>query len=208
MESVARGDEAELRLAESAARSPHSRLDAAGRFGHRDLPAFAGARGDPHLADHHGHRQARRIGAGARPRGRRGRLCRQAVFGDRIDGPRARAAPTQPAGAGRRATLRRRSRSRSARPGASGAAIATFALARPIFGCSNICSKSRAGCSRGRNCSIWCGGARRRSTNARSTCTSGACARNSRKGRERDPIRTVRGAGYAIDESFGGSDWR
>jgi two-component system phosphate regulon response regulator PhoB len=28
------------------------------------------------------------------------------------------------------------------------------------------------------------------------------------KGRERDPIRTVRGAGYAIDESFGGSDWR
>ena len=28
------------------------------------------------------------------------------------------------------------------------------------------------------------------------------------KGRERDPIRTVRGAGYAIDESFGRSDWR
>jgi two-component system phosphate regulon response regulator PhoB len=28
------------------------------------------------------------------------------------------------------------------------------------------------------------------------------------KGRERDPIRTVRGAGYAIDESFRGGDWR
>ena len=28
------------------------------------------------------------------------------------------------------------------------------------------------------------------------------------KGKERDPIRTVRGAGYAIDENFGGSDWR
>jgi two-component system phosphate regulon response regulator PhoB len=28
------------------------------------------------------------------------------------------------------------------------------------------------------------------------------------KGKERDPIRTVRGAGYAIDESFGGRDWR
>ena len=28
------------------------------------------------------------------------------------------------------------------------------------------------------------------------------------KGKERDPIRTVRGAGYAIDESFGRSDWR
>ena len=28
------------------------------------------------------------------------------------------------------------------------------------------------------------------------------------KGKQRDPIRTVRGAGYAIDESFGRSDWR
>jgi two-component system, OmpR family, phosphate regulon response regulator PhoB len=28
------------------------------------------------------------------------------------------------------------------------------------------------------------------------------------RGKERDPIRTVRGAGYAIDESFGRSEWR
>jgi two-component system phosphate regulon response regulator PhoB len=28
------------------------------------------------------------------------------------------------------------------------------------------------------------------------------------KGRERDPIRTVRGAGYAIDDNFRGNDWR
>jgi two-component system, OmpR family, phosphate regulon response regulator PhoB len=28
------------------------------------------------------------------------------------------------------------------------------------------------------------------------------------KGRERDPIRTVRGAGYAIDDSFRGDNWR
>jgi two-component system phosphate regulon response regulator PhoB len=28
------------------------------------------------------------------------------------------------------------------------------------------------------------------------------------KGKERDPIRTVRGSGYAIDDSFGRSDWR
>jgi two-component system phosphate regulon response regulator PhoB len=28
------------------------------------------------------------------------------------------------------------------------------------------------------------------------------------KGKERDPIRTVRGVGYAIDDSFRGSDWR
>jgi two-component system phosphate regulon response regulator PhoB len=28
------------------------------------------------------------------------------------------------------------------------------------------------------------------------------------KAKERDPIRTVRGAGYAIDDSFGRSQWR
>ena len=28
------------------------------------------------------------------------------------------------------------------------------------------------------------------------------------KGRERDPIRTVRGAGYAIDERYSGDNWR
>jgi two-component system phosphate regulon response regulator PhoB len=28
------------------------------------------------------------------------------------------------------------------------------------------------------------------------------------KGKERDPIRTVRGGGYAIDDAFGRSDWR
>ena len=55
VESVARGDEAELRLAENA--PDLSRLDVAGRFRHRDLPAFAGARDDPDLAGHHGHRQ-------------------------------------------------------------------------------------------------------------------------------------------------------
>ena len=53
---------------------------------------------------------------------------------------------------------------------------------RPIFGCSNICSKGRGGCSRGRNCSILSGGGRSRSTNARSMCISDACARNCRRG--------------------------
>ena len=72
VESVARGDEAELRLAENAPDLLILRLDAAGRFGHRDLPALAGARGDPDIADHHGHRPARRIGAGARSRSRSG----------------------------------------------------------------------------------------------------------------------------------------
>ena len=36
----------------------------------------------------------------------------------------------------------------------------------------------------------------------------GRLRRRLSKGKERDPIRTVRGAGYAIDDSFGRSDWR
>jgi two-component system phosphate regulon response regulator PhoB len=36
----------------------------------------------------------------------------------------------------------------------------------------------------------------------------GRLRRRLSKGRERDPIRTVRGVGYAIDETFGGSEWR
>ena len=36
----------------------------------------------------------------------------------------------------------------------------------------------------------------------------GRLRRRLSKGKERDPIRTVRGAGYAIDDSFGRSEWR
>jgi two-component system phosphate regulon response regulator PhoB len=36
----------------------------------------------------------------------------------------------------------------------------------------------------------------------------GRLRRRLSKGKERDPIRTVRGAGYALDENFGGSDRR
>jgi two-component system phosphate regulon response regulator PhoB len=36
----------------------------------------------------------------------------------------------------------------------------------------------------------------------------GRLRRRLSKGKERDPIRTVRGAGYALDESFGRSDRR
>src|SRR3984885_11377644 len=45
---------------------------------------------------------------------------------------------------------------------------------------SNICSKSRGGCSRERNSSIWCGVARPTSTNGQSTCTSGGCVESYR----------------------------
>ena len=57
---------------------------------------------------------------------------------------------------------------------------ATSTSARPSSGCSNICSKSRAGCSRALSCSMAYGGRRRRSTSAPSTFTSGDCARRSR----------------------------
>jgi two-component system, OmpR family, phosphate regulon response regulator PhoB len=71
VESVARGDEAELRLAENA--PDLVILDWV-------LPGVSGieicrrlrARGDPHIADHHGHCPARGIGASARSRSRRG----------------------------------------------------------------------------------------------------------------------------------------
>ena len=52
--------------------------------------------------------------------------------------------------------------------------------ARPSSGCSNIFWRSRGGCSRARNSWTACGARRRRSTNARSTSMSGACARRSR----------------------------
>ena len=41
------------------------------------------------------------------------------------------------------------------------------------------------------------------STSAPSTCMSAACARRSTAASETDPIRTVRGAGYALDDRFG-----
>ncbi len=60
--------------------------------------------------------------------------------------------------------------------------------------------KSRAGCCRARNCSTASGAATPTSTSARSTCMSAGCARRSIRGKERDPIRTVRGSGYVFGE--------
>ena len=41
------------------------------------------------------------------------------------------------------------------------------------------------------------------STSAPSTCMSAACARRSTAATSTDPIRTVRGAGYSLDDRFG-----
>ena len=159
------------------ARPRHSRLDASGRLGARNLPPAAGARGHSHAPRHHGDRARRGGRKGARLVGRRGRLCRQALLGARVDG----------AGSGALADAAGRSGSPNAsmpatstwigRPAVSAVERATSTSARPSSGCSNICSKSLAGCSRARNCSMACGGRRRRSTSAPSTFTSDACAR-------------------------------
>src|ERR1700686_2797243 len=60
VERVERGDEAELRLAENAARPCHPRLDAARRVGPRNLPKASGARDYAHAPGHHGDRARRR----------------------------------------------------------------------------------------------------------------------------------------------------
>jgi DNA-binding response OmpR family regulator len=65
--------------------------------------------------------------------------------------------------------------------GSCGAATASFTSGRPTSSCWNICSNGRAACSRALSCSTLCGGGRRRSTNGRSTFTSGACARGCRR---------------------------
>ena len=87
-------------------------------------------------------------------------------------------------------------------PGASAVGIAKSASGRPIFGCSNICSRSRAGCSRGRSCSTLSGGRSAEVDERTVDVHIGRLRKRLSKGKERDPIRTVRGAGYAIDEAL------
>ena len=92
VDSVARGDEAELRLREQRARPRAARLDAAGPVRHRALPAPPRAARDRAPADHHADGARRGGRPRPRPRDRRRRLHRQAVLGARAPGPRARAA--------------------------------------------------------------------------------------------------------------------
>ena len=187
------------------ARPCDPRLDAAWRLRPRNLPPLKGARVHPHVAGHHGHRAGRGSRAGARPFGRGGRLCGQALLGARTHGARARASQAQPARADRGTSLCRRSRSRPGDPARPARRARYPPRARPSSGCSSIFWKSPAGCSRARNCSTACGVRRRRSTSARSTFMSGRLRKALSRGRERDPIRTVRGTGYAFDETFGKS---
>ncbi len=89
VETVARGDEADLRLKEAPPDLADPRLDAAGPVRHRALPPAAGAARDQELADHHADRARRGERAHPRTGDRRRRLRRQAVLGARADRPGA-----------------------------------------------------------------------------------------------------------------------
>ena len=202
VDTVARGDEADTQLRGEGARSRRARLDAAGPVRHRAVPPAARAAGDQGAADHHADRARR--GKRARPRtcDRRRRLHRQAVLGARADRAGARAAAPRFARAGRRrADLRRhrarpREEARLARRPRGRSRPDRIPAARIPDGAA------RAACSRASSCSTASGARRSISTSAPSTCMSAGCARRSTAAASRIPIRTVRGAGYALDDRF------
>ena len=182
VESVTRGDEAALRLAENSPDLVILDWMLPGVSGLEICRRLAGARGDPHLAHHHGDGARRGSRAGARSLGRRRRLCRQAVLRAGTDGAGAGAASDAAGPSASPNASMPETSTWIGRRGAFGAARATSTSVRPSSGCSNTSWKSRAGCSRARNCSTASGGRRRRSTSARWTFTSGDCARRCRAG--------------------------
>ena len=134
--------------------------------------------------------------------GRRRRLRRQAVFGARTDGAGASAAAAQPARAHRRKAVGRRSRSRSRDP--AGAARRARRPSRP-----DRVPPARISAGKARPGVFARAIARRRlglsvEIDERTVDVHvGRLRKALSRGRERDPIRTVRGAGYSFDETFG-----
>ena len=94
------GDEALETFAREALRPGHPRPHAAARRRHGGLPAHPRPE---HRADHHAHRQGRRVRQGARPRDRRRRLHHQGPLQPaRVPQPRARPVAARRDGAQRR----------------------------------------------------------------------------------------------------------
>ncbi len=89
------------------------------------------------------------------------------------------------------------------RRGGCGAGRATFISDRPSSGSSNISWKSRAGVfSRAQLLDgVW--GQAAEIDERTVDVHVGRLRKALSRGRERDPIRTVRGTGYAFDETFG-----
>ena len=202
VETVARGDDADTRLKE---RVPDLVvLDWM-------LPGLSGIelcrrlRARPEtkaVADHHADRARRGERAGAGAGDRRRRLHRKAVLGAGTAGAgEGPVAAREPRAARHRADLWRH-RTRSRESAASRARAARSISARPSIACWNFSSSIPAASSAASNCSTASGAATSISTSAPSTSISAACANCSIRGREQDPIRTVRGAGYALDDRF------
>ena len=189
---------------ETHARSGRAGLDAAGPVRHRALPPAAGAAGDQAAADHHADRARRGERARARPGDRRRRLHRQAVLGAGAAGARARAAaPRAARAARRRADVSATSSSTARRSGSSRAGRADRSRADRVPPAGIPDGASRPGVLARAVARRRLGHATSISTSAPSTCMSAACARRSTAAASADPIRTVRGAGYALDDRFG-----
>ena len=133
--------------------------------------------------DHHGHRPRHRARQGARPRRRRRRLHHQAV----LDGGAARARPRQPAARARQRDARRRTRDRGRRPAYRAQELpglrcraSRSACASRSSSCSSRLPSARASSRLGRYSPRRSGATSTSPRRARSTCTSGGCARRSR----------------------------
>ena len=91
----------------------------------------------------------------------------------------------------------------TAKRSASRAAAMPSILGRPNSACSNSCWSGRAGCSRASNCST-ASGARDIYIDDRTVDVHvGRLRKALNRGQSADPIRTVRGSGYALDDRFG-----
>ena len=133
--------------------------------------------------------------------GRGRRLCRQAVLGPRAHGAGAGAAPAQPARADRRPPLRRDDLDRETRRvrragrdihlGPTEFRLLEYLLEKPGR------AFSRALLLDG----VW--GQASEIDKRTVDVHVGRLRKALSRGRERDPIRTVRGTGYAFDETFG-----
>ena len=197
--SPPRGEEAELQVAEDRFDLDRARLDAAGPVRHRALPPAAAARRPAQRADPDadGARRGRR--PRARPRHRRRRLRGQAVLGAGAGGAReGAAAPGGAATASPTSCARAISCSTAPRI-ASRAASARSGWARPSSSCSRSSWRTP-----GRVLSrqqlldgVW---GRDAFIDGRTVDVHvGRLRKALIRGADSDPIRTVRGAGYAFE---------
>ena len=205
VESVERGDEAELRLAENPPDLVILDWMLPGRLGPRDLPQAARPREHAHASRDHGDGARRGGGARSRPVGRRRRLRRQAVFGARNSWRACARSCAAAAPSGSPTVSRPATSTSTARPGACGAESRDIHLGPTEFRLLEYLLEkpgrvfTRAQLLDG----VW--GQAAEIDERTVDVHVGRLRKALSRGRERDPIRTVRGTGYAFDETFGKS---